>query len=84
MLFGESLTGQKQKFLPIIRSDNGHFFGFGKSDLPSMDEMTGRFAQLLPAKPPDKGIREVAKAMLKEKGVDIVRGAFLGILPPRK
>ena len=73
VLLGEARTGQKQKFLPIVRSDNGNFFGFGESDVPSMDEMTGRFAQILPTKPPDQGIREVAKAMLKVKGVDLAK-----------
>jgi hypothetical protein len=37
VLMGESRDGQKQKFLPIIRSDNGKFFGFGESDVPVMD-----------------------------------------------
>jgi len=69
VLMGESHSGQKQKFLPIIRSDNGKFFGLGESNAPSMDEMKGRFAQLLPTKVPDEGIRLVAKAMLKVKGV---------------
>jgi hypothetical protein len=73
VLLGESHTGQKQKFLPIIRSDNGNFFGFGESDVPSMDEMKGRFAQLLPTKVPDEGIRLVAKAMLKVKCVGRVK-----------
>ncbi len=75
VLLGESHTGQKQKFLPIIRSDNGNFFGFGESDVPSMDELKGRFAQLLPTKMPDEGIRLVAKAMLKVKGVGQVTQA---------
>ena len=69
VLMGESRNGQKQKLLPIIRSDNGKFFGFGESDVPDMDEMKGRFAQLLPTKVPDDGLRQVAKAMLKVKGV---------------
>jgi hypothetical protein len=69
VLMGESRTGQKQKFLPIIRSDNGNFFGFGESDVPSMDEMKGRFTQILPTKVPDEGIQQVAKIMLKVKGV---------------
>jgi len=69
VLLGESHTGQKQTFLPIIRSENGNFFGLGESDLSSMDEMKGRFAQVLPTKVPDDGIRAVAKAMLKVKGV---------------
>ena len=69
VLTGESREVQKQKFLPIIRSGNGKFFGFGESDVPVMDEMKGRFAQLLPTKVPDDGLRQVAKAMLKVKGV---------------
>jgi hypothetical protein len=69
ILMGESQSeGQKQRFLPIIRSDNGKFFGLGESESPGIDEMTGRFAQLLPTKVPDEGIRQVAKAMLKVKG----------------
>jgi hypothetical protein len=69
VLMGESTAGQKQKFLPIVRSGNGNFFGFGESDAPTMDEMKGRFAQLLPTKIPDAAMREMAKAMLKVKGV---------------
>lgn len=69
VLMGESHDGQKQKFLPIIRSGNGKFFGFGESEAPTMDEMKGRFAQLLPTKVPDAAMRDLAKAMLKAKGV---------------
>ena len=71
MLMGEShRDGQKQKFLPIIRSDNGKFFGFGESDAPSMDKMEGRFAQILSPKPPTKENRALAHAVLKVKGVN--------------
>lgn len=69
VLMGESLDGQKQKFLPIIRSGNGKFFGFGESEDPGADEMKGRFAQLLPTKIPDATMRDLAKVMLKLKGV---------------
>jgi len=69
VLMGESHDGQKQKFLPIIRSGNGKFFGLGEPEAPGADEMKGRFAQILPTKVPDEGLREVAKAMLKVKGV---------------
>jgi hypothetical protein len=34
-----------------------------------MDQMTGRFAQILPTKVPDAAMRELAKVMLKVKGV---------------
>ena len=66
---GESHSGQKQKFLPIIRSGNGKFFGFGESEVPTMDKMKGRFAQLLPTKVPDAAMRDLARVMLKVKGV---------------
>jgi hypothetical protein len=69
VLMGESHSGQKQKFLPIIRSGNGKFFGFGESEVPTMDKMKGRFAQLLPTNVPDAAMRDLAKVMLKVKGV---------------
>ena len=81
VLMGESHDGQKQKFLPIIRSDNGKFFGFGESELPDMDEMKGRFAQILPTKVPDDGLRQVAKAMLKVKGVKFAQPGKAPRLP---
>jgi hypothetical protein len=68
ILTGESREAQKQKFLPIIRSDNGKFFGFGEPEVPVMDELKGRFAQILPTKVPDAQTRLVAQAMLKLKG----------------
>jgi len=73
VLMGESHGGQKQKFLPIIRSDNGKFFGFGESDAPSMDKMEGRFAQILPPNPYTAEHRELAHAMLKVKGVNVTK-----------
>ena len=71
VLMGESPGSQKQKFVPIIRSDNGKFFGFGESNTPSLDKMEGRFAQILPSKVPDAQIRLVTQAMLKLKGVNV-------------
>jgi len=67
IFMGELRSGQKQEFLPIIRSDNGKFFGLGESQVPDMDEMKGRFAQILPTKVPEDGLRQFAKAMLKVK-----------------
>jgi hypothetical protein len=81
VLMGESHDGQKQKFLPIIRSDNGNFFGFGESDVPAMDKMEGRFAQILPPKVAEAHIREVAKAMLKVKGVNVAKPGATVRLP---
>jgi hypothetical protein len=44
VLMGESRNGQKQKFLPIIRSGNGKFFGLGEPNTHSMDKMEGHFS----------------------------------------
>jgi hypothetical protein len=69
VLMGESRSVQKQKLLPIIRSGNGKFFGFGDPH-ETHTAMQGRFAAILPQKEPDAKVREVAKAMLKVKGVE--------------
>jgi hypothetical protein len=69
VLMGESIAeGQKQQMLPIIRSGNHKFFGFGESICSKLTQMEGRFSQLLPTKVPDENMRVLAKAMLKVKG----------------
>ena len=73
VLMGEDRKAQKQKFLPIIRSDNGNFFGLGESEVPEMDKMTGRFAQILSPKVPDEPTQELVKTMLKVKGAKTVK-----------
>ncbi len=75
VLMGESHDGHKQKFLPIIRSGNGRFFGFGESEVPGADEMKGRFAHILPTKVPDAAMRDLAKVMLKVKASVAMPGA---------
>ena len=70
VLMGESMAeGQKQQILPIIRSGNHKFFGFGESTIPQLKKLEGRFTQLLPGKVPDDRTRTVAAAILKIKGV---------------
>ena len=71
ILMGESKTGHKQKFLPIIRSGNGKFFGFNESELPEMDRIEGRFSQILSPETPSVEHRLIAKAMLEVKGVNL-------------
>jgi len=84
VLMGESHTGQKQKYLPIIRSDNGKFFGFGESNMPVLDKIEGRFAQILPPKVATAEHRMVAQAMLKVKGVNFAKpGTAVRLTPPR-
>ncbi len=68
VLMGEAAGVHKQKFLPIIRTDAGGFFGFGEANGSGTDKIQGRFAQLLPTKIPDAAMRDLAKVMLKVKG----------------
>jgi hypothetical protein len=81
VLLGETRDGQKQKFLPIIRSGNGKFFGFGESDVPGMDKMEGRFAQIISPKVPDAEMRLIAQTMLKVKGVKVAQSGKSPRLP---
>ena len=81
VLMGESHGGQKQKFLPIIRSGNKKFFGFGESNMPSLDKIEGRFAQILPPKLADDQLRLLAKTMLKVKGVNVAKPGTTVRLP---
>jgi hypothetical protein len=75
VLMGESMAeGRKQQMLPIIRSGNHKFFGFGDSAVEKMDKLEGRFSQLLPTKVPDEKMRELALAMLKVKGMQQAKG----------
>jgi hypothetical protein len=75
VLMAESMTeGRKQQMLPIIRSGNHKFFGFGDSAVEKMDKLEGRFSQLLPTKKPDEKMRALALAMLKVKGMQQAKG----------
>ena len=81
LLLGESREGPKQKFLPIIRSGNGKFFGFGDAEVSSMDQMEGRFVQILPPKVPDEEMRLLAQTLLQIKGVKPATSGKLRRLP---
>lgn len=84
-LMGEDRAGQKQRFLPIIRSGNGKFFGFNDDETPAMDSLTGRFAQILPPQAPDEPARFLAQTMLKIRGVNVTKpGATARLTPPRR
>ena len=79
-LLGESRDYNEHRTFPIIRSGNGKFFGFGPPESPKVNEMKGRFAQLLATKVPDDAMRDLAKAMLKIRGLQRA-GADFGSPP---
>ena len=82
VLTGESRDGNRQKFLPIIRSGNGRFFGFGEPYEPGA-EMKGRFSGLIPSHTPDAQMRELAHAVLQVKG-GCVQAGGTSRLPRRR
>jgi hypothetical protein len=83
-LTGEDRVAPKQRFLPIIRSGNGKFFGFGESDVPTLEKMEGRFAQILPPNVATAEQRALARVMLKVKGVDFGKPGTMVRLSPRR
>jgi len=69
VLVGETMGQKKSKFLPIIRTDAGGFFGFGEFNPSSLNHLRGRFTELLPPKAPDIVKRTLAKAVLARLGI---------------
>jgi hypothetical protein len=65
----EAIGQQKQKLLPIIRTEAGGFFGFGEHDGPKFDSFKGRFAQIIPPKRPTTEHQELARIMLAVMGI---------------
>ena len=64
LLIGETFGVHTQKFLPIIRTDAGGFFGFGEYDGPEGDSFQGRFAQLMPSQVAPADQRALARRLL--------------------
>ena len=60
---------QKQKLLPIIRTDAGGFFGFGEHDGPKFDNYKGRFAQIISPNKPTTEHQKLARTMLAAMGI---------------
>jgi hypothetical protein len=71
LLVGETFGQQTQKFLPILRTDAGDFFGFGEYDGPQGDSFQGRFAQLMPPRPPSAEDRALARRVLDAMGLTV-------------
>lgn len=69
VVMGETAGRKTQRFLPIVRTDAGGFFGFGDSALPQFDGIEGRFAGMLPPVDPSAETRAMAQAVLAAIGV---------------
>ncbi len=69
VVMGETIGRQTQRFLPILRTDAGGFFGFGECPAMAFDGIEGRFAGMLPPKQTTPEMRTVALALLAAMGV---------------
>ncbi len=69
VLMGETPDRKAQRFLPILRTDAGGFFGFGEFDASKFNGVEGRFAGMLPPKELTREARELTLATLKMMGV---------------
>jgi len=67
VVMGESRTGCEQRMLPIIRTDAGGFFGFGEVETQPANQLSGRFAGILPQMLPAAKDRALAQALLSAK-----------------
>jgi hypothetical protein len=73
IIMGETRNGHYQKVLPMLRSEQGKFIGFGEMPeiIREADQVKGRFAQFVPPDVPTEEVRKEAKAAL----------AILGMVP---
>ena len=69
VVMGETQGRKTQRFLPILRTDLGGFFGFGEFDALKFDGIEGRFAGMLPPGKTTPEMRAVAQALLATMGV---------------
>ena len=69
VVMGEALDRKTQRFLPILRTDLGGFFGFGEFDVLKFDGIEGRFAGMLPPNETTPEMRAMAQALLATMGV---------------
>ena len=71
IMMGQTRTACQQRLLPMIRSKDGKFLGFGNEHRMNPDRMEGRFANFIPWGYPPPEVRAVAEAALDKLGVEI-------------
>ena len=71
VVMGEAQGRKTQRFLPILRTDAGGFFGFGEFDALKFDGIEGRFAGMLPPAKPTPETQAMAQALLAAMGVTL-------------
>lgn len=71
IIMGETRSGHCQKILPILRTEQGKFMGFGETPerVRAADSVKGRFAQFVPPIAPDEETRLLAAKAVLEGGL---------------
>lgn len=69
VLMGEAQGRKTQRFIPILRTDAGGFFGFGEFDALKLDSIEGRFTGMLPPQHLTPETRLGAQTLLTPMGV---------------
>jgi hypothetical protein len=72
VLTAEGYGMRKQKFLPIVRTESGKFFGFGESS--GSDSAEGRFTNILPTGALTPEVQALANNILLALGVTVQTG----------
>lgn len=57
----------------IVRQDNRNFHGFGEAEQPEYKNFFGRFTGILPRVAVPPNVREMAKLLLKAKGINLLK-----------
>jgi hypothetical protein len=69
IMMGQTRTSCQQRMLPMIRSKEGKFLGFGNEHKINADRVEGRFANLIPWDYPSVKAQAAAKEALSKLGV---------------
>ena len=73
IMIGETRHLNKQRILPMERSAEGEFKGFGDERVVEADNVKGRFSNFIPPTNPDDETRDLAKEALRRLGVSVAK-----------
>lgn len=70
MISVETRHQQTTQILMIQRDRNGKFAGFARPDVPEVTGFQGRFAEIMPPRPPGEKDATMARQLLQLMGVE--------------
>jgi hypothetical protein len=66
----ESADATRTRILSFQRDGGGKFKGFGTGEFPQVEQVEGRFAQMMPPRPPSAEDRKMARHLLRTMRLD--------------